>query len=51
MNWTTLTIPAWAVSLEAQAWFYGFAIGATVRIFRTVLRWVKRYAADHFGSN
>jgi len=50
MNFSDLPshIPAWATTDEAVAWFYGFAIGATVRIFRAGLKWVKRIgdAAD-----
>lgn len=41
MDFTLFTLPAWAVSDEAQAWFYGFATMAFVRIFRAGLRWFK----------
>jgi hypothetical protein len=41
MNFTTISLPAWAVSDEAKAWFYGFVSMALVRVFRAGLRWFK----------
>lgn len=46
MNWDTLSFPAWATTDEAKCFFLGFAVGATVRIFRAALRWVKRIGND-----
>lgn len=45
------TLPDWATTPEAQAWFYGFVVGGSIRIFRTCLRWVKRIGADHYGRD
>jgi len=42
MDFTTISLPAWAVTEEAQAWFYGFAVMCFVRIFRAGLKWFKR---------
>ena len=40
------TMPDWAVSDEAQAWFCGFYLMAMVRIFRACLKWFKRTGQD-----
>jgi hypothetical protein len=42
MDWANLPLPLWATTDEAAAFFYGFCVGATVRIFRAGLRWMKR---------
>lgn len=42
MDFTSISVPAWAGSNEAQAWFYGLAAAAMVRVFRAGLRWLKR---------
>jgi len=48
MNFSDLpaNLPAWASTDEAACWFYGFAIAATVRVFRAVARWVRRISSD-----
>jgi len=42
MDFTLFTIPAWAVTPEAQAWVLGFFSAALVRVFRAGVRWLKR---------
>ena len=44
-------MPAWASTDEAKCWFLGFAMGATVRIFRSGLKWLKRVGDDTPNSN
>lgn len=41
-DWTTFTLPTWAVTDEAQAWFCGLAFGCIFRVFRAGLTWFKR---------
>lgn len=36
------SLPAWALTDEAKAWFLGFGAMALVRIFRAALIWFKR---------
>jgi hypothetical protein len=50
MDWGNWTIPDWATTDEALAWFYGFAVGASVRVFRAGLRWVKRIGEETTGG-
>lgn len=51
IDFTTVTLPLWATSDEATAFFYGFAVMAGVRLFRVGLRWVRRIASDSGGSS
>ena len=55
MNFSQLLshLPSWVnpKDLNSVYWFVGFSIGGTVRLFRTALRWVKRYGVDDFGKD
>lgn len=42
-------LPAWATTDEAKAYVAGFVVGASVRIFRSAMRWMKRIASDGYG--
>lgn len=42
MDWSTFTLPAWAVTEECQAFLYGFGIGFLVRGTRAAIRMLKR---------
>jgi hypothetical protein len=46
MNDLLTSLPAWAVSAESQAWFYGLGAGALIRVTRASLRWFKRVDTD-----
>jgi hypothetical protein len=45
MNLLT-SLPAWAVTPEAQAWVLGLGAAGMVRVFRAGLRWFKRVSSD-----
>ena len=49
MDFTSISIPDWALTDEAKAWFLGFGMIAFVRIFRACLRWFKRAGVDAEG--
>ena len=48
MNFENL--PEWAVSDEARVWYFGFALGALVRITRAGIRWFKRVNSAERGE-
>jgi len=50
MNWGDLTPPVWATTDELKCFYIGMFIGATVRIVRAGLKWVKRIGDDHDRS-
>lgn len=45
MNLLT-TLPAWALTDEAKAWFLGFGAMALVRVFRACLIWFRRAGTE-----
>lgn len=40
------SLPAWAVTQDAQAFWLGFGAASMVRIFRAGLRWFHRVSDD-----
>jgi len=36
------SLPSWATTDAAICFYYGFAMGATVRIYRAAMKWMKK---------
>ena len=51
MDWSSLAVPLWADTDEAKCFFYGFAVGATVRIFRAACKWFKNAEGRERGGD
>lgn len=49
MNLIT-SLPAWANTPEAQAFWLGLGAGAMIMLFRAAIRWFKRIDADPYGD-
>lgn len=46
MNDLLTSLPDWALTDEAQAWWLGFGAMALVRVFRAALRWFRKIGEE-----